>query len=112
LHLRKRGAQVAGALGSLFALDDFEIGAQQLDREARVSEVAELASLVRQPQLLVAEAHQADHRLVGEVEGVQALELLADRPGALCVCRRAATALLVGHAGSSCISAVSGSEIA
>src|SRR5450759_4086217 len=112
LHLRQRGAHVAGAPLPLLALHDLQVGAQELDRQPRVAEVTQLAGLVREPHLLVAEAHQADHHLVGEVEGVQAPQLLANGAGALLVGRRAGPALLVAHACSSCISAVSCRDIA
>ena len=72
----------------------------------------QLAGLVGEPQLLVAEAHEADHHVVGEVEGVQAPHLLAEGTGALLVGRRAAPVLLVAHAWSSCVAAVSWREIA
>src|SRR5665647_2351299 len=89
LHLRQRGAHVAGARLPPLALHDLKVGAQELDRQPRVAEVTQLAGLVREPHLLVAEAHQADHHLVGEVEGVQTLELLANGAGALFFRRRA-----------------------
>ena len=49
LHLRQRVVQLARAVRALLALDHLEDRPHQLDGQARVGEVADLAGLVERP---------------------------------------------------------------
>src|ERR1039457_6425234 len=87
-----------GVLPATLALENLEIGPQELDGEARVTKIAQLACFVGEAHLLVAEADQADDHLVGQVEGMHTLELVAHRAGALFVARRRPLLVLLSHA--------------
>ena len=76
LHRRERGAQVAEPGRAALALEHLEAGAQQLDRQARAVEVAQLPRLFGEAQLLVADGHEADRHVEGEVLDAQTAQFV------------------------------------